>query len=192
MSRKKTKPSNYAFIDNENVNMSIQKQWWKMDRGKLRRWLSRHHHVTKAYMFMGYTPEHQEMYTYFQHLGYVLVFKPMLNLGSGVKKWNVDAELVLQAMIDVNEYDQAVIVSGDGDFACLVRYLYAQQKLDTLIVPNIQRYSDLLNHAAKEKLISFTNLKRSLAYRSHSKTKPSTQSKQSTQTKQTKQRKATT
>lgn len=92
-------------------------------------------------------------------------------------------------MIDVNEYDQAVIVSGDGDFACLVRYLYAQQKLDTLIVPNIQRYSDLLNHAAKEKLISFTNLKRSLAYRSHSKTKPSTQSKQSTQTKQTKQRK---
>jgi uncharacterized LabA/DUF88 family protein len=161
----RTVHGNYAFIDNENVNMSVQKQWWKMDWGKLRGWLEKTYNVTKAYMFMGYSPEHQEMYTYFQQLGYVLIFKPMMHASSGLKKWNVDAELVLQAMIDLQEYHQAVIVTGDGDFACLVRYLYGQDKLATLIVPNQQRYSDLLNHAAKEKMVSCTTFRSALSYR---------------------------
>ena len=42
----------------------------------------------------------------------------------GKPKGNVDAELVLQAMIDYQDYERAVIVTSDGDFACLVRYLY--------------------------------------------------------------------
>jgi uncharacterized LabA/DUF88 family protein len=168
LSMKQSHGGNYAFIDNENVNMSVQKQGWKMDWGKLRQRLEKTFNVTKAYMFMGYSPEHQEMYTYFQQLWYVLIFKPMTHTWAWVKKWNVDAELVLQAMIDIQEYDKAVVVTGDGDFACLVRYLYGQDKLATLVVPNQQRYSDLLNHAAKEKMISFTSYRSVLSYRMRS------------------------
>lgn len=48
----------------------------------------------------------------------------------GKPKGNVDAELVLQAMIDYRDYERAVIVTSDGDFACLVRYLYEEGKLE--------------------------------------------------------------
>lgn len=155
---------NYAFIDNENVNLSIQSQWWKIDWAKLRKRLEKEHNVWVAYMFMGYMPESQEMYNFFQTLGYTLIFKPMTGVAAGNPKWNTDAELVLQAMIDIKAYEQAVIISGDGDFACLVRYLYSQWKLDSLIVPNKRRYSELLKHAAKEKIHSLSPYKRQLAY----------------------------
>jgi len=115
-------------------------------------------------MFMGYTPESQEMYNFFQNLGYTLIFKPMTGAPGWPQKGNVDAELVLQAMIDFESYHQAVIISGDGDFACLVRYLYSKEKLETLIVPDKRRYSGLLKHAAREKILSFNPLKRELAY----------------------------
>lgn len=157
--------SNYAFIDNENVNISVQKQWWKIDWWKLKKRLAEELNVTTVYMFMWYTPESQEMYTFFQTLGYTLIFKPMTGLLSGNQKGNVDAELVLQAMIDIDVYNQAVIMSWDGDFACLVKYLYNKNKLATLIVPNRARYSELLKYAAKEKIRSLNPLKRELAYK---------------------------
>jgi uncharacterized LabA/DUF88 family protein len=61
----------------------------------------------------------------------------------GVLKGNVDAELVLHAMIEYENYEQAVIVSGDGDFHCLVKYLKTKGKLGKLIVPDDTRYSSL-------------------------------------------------
>ena len=50
----------------------------------------------------------------------------------------------MQAMIEEPNYDKAVIVSGDGDFHCLVRHLREKKKLKVLIIPNRQKYSALL------------------------------------------------
>ena len=55
----------------------------------------------------------------------------------------MDAELVLHAMIQYKNYDKAIIVSGDGDFHCLVEYLEEKDKLLKIIAPN-KRYSSLL------------------------------------------------
>ncbi len=63
-------------------------------------------------------PDYQPLYSYLQKAGYVLVFKPVIPDGAGNVKGNVDADLVLQVMIDFPRYDQAVIVSSDGDFHC--------------------------------------------------------------------------
>lgn len=71
-------------------------------------------------MFMGYHPDFEEMYAFFGALGYHLIFRKMHTGDGAPMKGNIDTELVLQAMIDYNEYSKAVIVSGDGDFACLV------------------------------------------------------------------------
>jgi hypothetical protein len=73
-------------------------------------------------------------------------------------KGNVDAELVLQAMIDYQNYTKAVIVTGDGDFYCLVKYLYEQGKLLRLLAPNRYKYSTLLRQGMLPGLsISFIN-----------------------------------
>jgi hypothetical protein len=51
------------------------------------------------------------MYSFFQDAGYHLIFKPVLSLKNGTTKGNVDAELVLQAIIDIDKYDKAVIIT---------------------------------------------------------------------------------
>jgi uncharacterized LabA/DUF88 family protein len=58
-------------------------------------------------------------------------------------KGNVDAELVLHTMIEYRNFSKAVIVSGDGDFYCLIEYLVDNNKLEKIIVPN-KKYSSLL------------------------------------------------
>ena len=50
-------------------------------------------------------------------------------------------------MIEFNNYDSAVIVSGDGDFHCLIEYLAENDKLEKVIVPN-KKYSSLIRKYA--------------------------------------------
>lgn len=90
--------------------------------------------------------DNQLLYTYLQESGYICIFKPTLRMSSHKKitvKGNVDAELVLRTMIEFKNYDKAIIVSGDGDFHCLVEYLDEKDKLLKVLVPN-KNYSSLL------------------------------------------------
>ena len=77
---------------------------------------------------------------------------------------HVDAELVLQAMIDYEKYDTAVIVTSDGDFRCIVDYFYHQKKLNVALSPNREKCSILLTKAARERIHFLDNLEKKLAY----------------------------
>jgi len=156
--------NNYAFIDSQNLNLSIQEQGWKLDFGRFRIYLKDQYGVDKAYLFIGYVPTNESLYISLQNCGYILVFKPTLILPSGKPKGNVDAELVMHAMIEYPNYEKAVIVTGDGDYYCLVDYLRKNGKLLRLIVPNRYKYSSLLRKFAPQ--ISFMNdLKGKLEHR---------------------------
>ncbi len=137
------KENNYAFIDSQNLNLAIREQGWVLDFTRFRRHLQDKYNVTKAFIFIGFVPQNQDLYTSLQKSGYILVFKPTLTLGDGKVKGNVDAELVLHAMIEYPSYDKAVIVTGDGDFYCLVDYLLKQGKLEKLMIPNRHKFSSL-------------------------------------------------
>ena len=104
------------------------------------------------------------MYKSLKRFGYKLVFKETYQISDGTIKGNVDAELVLNAMIEFPKYDQAVIVSGDGDFACLVEYLRNNNKLKMLLVPNQAKYSGLLRKAAGNKISSVSDQRSKLEY----------------------------
>lgn len=140
----KQKENNFAFIDSQNLNLSIRNQGWILDFLKFRKYLADRFSIMKAYLFIGYIDNNQPLYTFLQEVGYVVVFKPTLKLPNGKPKGNVDAELVLHTMIQYSNYDQAIVVSGDGDFYCLIDYLIEQNKLKRLIVPNKYRFSSLL------------------------------------------------
>ena len=117
------KQNNYAFIDSQNVNLAIRDQGWILDFRRFRKYLEDKYSITNAFIFIGYIDTNQNLYTSLQKDGYILIFKPTLNLPDGKAKGNVDAELVLHTMIEYSNYDKALIVSGDGDFYCLVDYL---------------------------------------------------------------------
>ena len=145
--------NNYAFIDSQNVNLGVRGDGWKIDWKKFRLYLKNEYDVTKAYLFLGFIPEYTSLYNSLQDAGFTLVFKTV-TYQAGKPKGNVDAELVLQAMIDYPKYDRALIGTSDGDFACLVRYLEEQKKLLRVLSPNRQGCSALLKRASKG-LIAF-------------------------------------
>ena len=149
---KKTKVNSkiYAFIDSQNLNLGTQLNGWKLDFGKFRNYLLTKFHVTKTYLFIGYIEGNSNLYRYLQEVGYILIFKQVLEIKKNNKatvKGNVDAELVLHSMIEYSNYNQAIIVSGDGDFYCLIEHLEKNLKLAKIIVPN-QKYSSLLRKYA--------------------------------------------
>ena len=132
----------YAFIDSQNLNLGVKSLGWKLDWRKLRQYLRNKYGVTKAYLFIGYLPGNEALYTSMQMMDYLVILKPTMGLPSGNVKGNVDAELVLHTMIEYDNYNKAIIISGDGDFFCLIEYLIRKQKLLHLITPNMY-YSKL-------------------------------------------------
>lgn len=163
---KNAKP-NYAFIDSQNLNLGIRSQRWELDYRKFRLYLKNKYGVNKAYIFIGHITANQELYDNLTSMGYELVFKPTTQYkvdGKVTVKGNVDAELVLYAAAKTyKHYSKAVIVSGDGDFACLAEYLIEKDKFLNILVPTA-KYSKLLKPYSKY-IIRVDRLKKSLEYK---------------------------
>ncbi len=137
--------TNYAYIDGQNLHSGVSALGWKIDHKKFREFLTSKFKVTKAYYFVGFMEEHQDLYNALQEAGFILVFKPLVRYEDGTIKGNVDADMVLQCMIDVERYAKAVLVTGDGDFAGLIRHLASVNKLETVLIPNRSNYSSLFD-----------------------------------------------
>jgi len=131
----------YAFIDSQNLNLGVKSAGWTLDFRKFRLYLKNKYGVEKAYLFIGQMAGQESLYDRLQNMGYHLIFKPTTEYkvnGKIVVKGNVDAELVLYAAAKViNDYDKAIIVTGDGDFHCLVEYLKEKDKLLHVMVQTI-------------------------------------------------------
>lgn len=138
----------FAFVDSQNLNLGVRSQGWILDFKRFRVYLKDKYSVQTAYLFIGYVPGNESLYTHLQKCGYIVIFKPTLEIrredGSICIKGNVDAELVLHTMIEFQSYDKAIIVSGDGDFHCLIEYLEHKEKLGHVVIPNRRKFSALL------------------------------------------------
>lgn len=153
--------TNYAFIDGQNLYLAIKNLDWSLDYKKFRQYLKDKYKVEIAYLFIGYIQVNSDIYQKLQKAGFILIFKEALQVGK-IFKGNCDGELILQAMIDFSNYNKAIIVSGDGDFACLIKHLYQENKLETVMVPNGKMYSVLIKKTAKEKITCISELKNKL------------------------------
>jgi uncharacterized LabA/DUF88 family protein len=156
----------YAFIDSQNLNLGVRSMGWQIDYKKFRLYLKNKYGVDRDFMFIGLVANNQKLYTQLQAAGFILVFKPTVRYfenGKETVKGNVDAELVLHAAaIEYGNYDKAIIVSGDGDFACLIQFLEDNSKLLHVFTPN-GKYSKLLRPYSKY-IVELSRLKSSLEY----------------------------
>jgi len=183
-----TQKGNYAFIDSQNLNLGIQKMGWKLDWRKFREMLAQDYGVSKAFMFIGYMQENEFLYEQMHDLGYLIVLKPTVESHTKegddkrtkeqkiqepekkTVKGNIDADLVLYAMKEILNYDQAIIVSGDGDFYSLAEYLIAEKRLLHIMTPNWQ-YSSLLKEFESH-IVRLDQMRRNLAYRTFNRSGP--------------------
>ncbi len=132
------KLNNFAYIDGANLYTSVVNSGWKIDFVKFRKWLSDKYKISKAYYFIGLIPKQKDLYKYLQEAGFTLVFKEVVYNSAGVPKGNCDADLVLQSVIDAyeNSCDRQVIITSDGDYAGLIKFLSEKNKLRVVLSPS--------------------------------------------------------
>ncbi len=155
--------NNFAYIDGANLHKGVGALGWKLDYRRFRIWLTEKYGVTRAYLFIGLIPRYTRLYTYLQEAGFTLVFKETTYDSNGKPKGNCDADLVVQAMKDVyeNNFEKAVVVMSDGDYASLVKLLKEKNKLETILSPAIDKKCSLLLKRIDASIV-YLNDKRSI------------------------------
>jgi len=134
----KANEKNSAYIDGANLHKGVKELGWKLDYHRFKVWLKEKYAVERAYLFIGLVPKHKDIYTFLQEAGFTLVFKETTYDGNGNVKGNCDADLVLWAVRDSYEhaFEKAIIVSSDGDYGSLVKFLKEKDKLKSVLSPN--------------------------------------------------------
>lgn len=132
------KLKNSAFIDGANLHKGVKELGWKLDYHHLRVWLKDKFKVNNAYIFLGLIPDQKDLYIKLQEAGYILIYKEITYDGTGKVKGNCDADLVLKVIRDFYEqkFSQAVIISSDGDYSGLVKFLKEKRVFLSLVSPS--------------------------------------------------------
>ena len=127
------------FVDGANI-FYMQKdtlRWW-IDLHKLLKWIESktQGEIVDAFYYVGeeQPPDdrQQAFLSALTRIGYSVITKELKNIvqsdGRVVRKANLDIEIVLDMFNTVDNYDMAVLMSGDGDFERPLKLLRARGK----------------------------------------------------------------
>jgi uncharacterized LabA/DUF88 family protein len=144
------------YIDGNNLYRSAKELGFDIDYKKFRGWLRQKFNPNKVYLFIGLVPERVKFYEHLQSCGYILVFKQTVSVGEKIKG-NCDAELVLKTTSDFyeKEFDSSILITGDGDFGCLVEFLKDKKSITEVLTPDEEKCSILIKN--KNIKITFLN-----------------------------------
>lgn len=147
---------NLAFIDGQNLYMgtTLGEKPWKVDLMKFRVYLEKKYNVIEAHYFLGYVQDaNQELYEEIQKAGFILIFRQHNTAMIGKKKGNVDSDIIFQVMKRLYknpDFDQIVLVSGDGDYKPLVDFLIEEKRFKKALFPNKKFASSLYKKLGSE------------------------------------------
>lgn len=138
--------NNFAYIDGANLHNGIKTLGWEFDYGRFRIWLKEKYGVKQAYLFLGLIPKYKDLYTKLQEQGYMLIFKEVIFDGDGKAKGNCDADIVVHAMQNAyeNKFEKAILITSDGDYAPLVKFLKEKNKIEFILSPYETRKCSIL------------------------------------------------
>lgn len=153
--------SSVAYIDGANLHNGVKQLSWEFDYTRFRIWLKDKYCVEVAYLFLGLIPKYKDLYTRLQEQGYTLVFKEVIYDTNGKAKGNCDADIVVSAMQNAyeNKFDSSVLVSSDGDYTPLVKFLFAKNKIDAVVSPYETKKCSVLLKRTGVKIVYITDQK---------------------------------
>lgn len=144
------------YIDGNNLYRGAKELGFEIDYKKFRGWLRQKYNPHSVYLFIGFVLSRIKFYQYLQGCGFVLIFKQTISV-KGTIKGNCDAEIVLKTVSDfyTKSFDTCLLITGDGDFGCLVEFLIQNSVFTGVIAPDENKCSFLLRNKNIE--ITFLN-----------------------------------
>lgn len=140
---------NYAFIDGQNLYMGTNSEnpAWVIDLFKFRKYLYKKYKAKKAYYYIGQIiTKNSGIYNKIKEAGFIIINKEHINLMLSNKKGNVDSDIIFDIMKKICEkedFGKVLLISGDGDYIKLVKYLIEKNKFEKILFPNRKFYSSL-------------------------------------------------
>lgn len=122
--------ANYFFMQKDGLG-------WFADPKKLLKYITKYGEIVDAYYYIGHdSPPEAKQQAYLDalpNMGYSLVTKQIKTIfdsktGTTKKKANLDIEIVLDMFNTIDNYDIAILVSGDGDFERPLQLLKSRGK----------------------------------------------------------------
>src|SRR5205809_694746 len=122
-----------VFIDAANIYFSQKTLGWRVDFKRLLEYFEKESCLVKIYFYSAINPDNikeRKFHDFLEIIGYTVRHKEIKfikdeNQGvqGGFHKGNIDVELTIDAIDLRDQYDSFVLLSGDGDFEPLIKYL---------------------------------------------------------------------
>lgn len=160
-----------VLIDYSNVYYGFREQRWLLGYQKFLQWIGQEFNIIDVLWFSGilgkkafqekypnktltdfiqYKKNEKALFKKLRAIGYKVRSKPVASIydrtsGTYKRKCNFDVEIAIAALDKIDEYHELVLVSGDGDFLKLVKYMKAHYKKVTVIAHKHRLNGDLKN-----------------------------------------------
>ena len=160
------KGKTYAFIDASNIIYGAKEEGWFIYQKKLLIYLKKKFKVFKAFFYYGKDSKNIKKQFFLNKLktfGYILRVKEIKHYGKRIKA-NCDVDLTMDMLLKINDYNQAVVLTGDGDFVPLFQYLITKGR-KIIIISSPKRTSKELKKLIGNKHIDFGSLRYLLEYK---------------------------
>lgn len=115
------------FIDGTNLYF-VQKQFldFKVDILKLVKYFANYFVIYNTFFYLAYKEEEEKQNKFYRMLtfgGVTVIKKAVKQLKDGSMKGNLDVDLAMDCLLTKDNYDIAILVTGDSDFEKLINIL---------------------------------------------------------------------
>lgn len=127
-----------VFIDSANIYFSQKTMGWKIDFKKLLEYFKKNTELYRIAFYGAINPDNEKerkFHDFLEIIGYVVKHKKIKFIRDkedvkygGHHKGNVDVDLTIDAVHFRDDYDSFILLSGDGDFESLIKYLKVFRK----------------------------------------------------------------
>lgn len=127
-----------VFIDASNIYFSQKTMGWRVDFQKLLQYFTQNCDLFRIGFYSAINPDNKKerkFHDFLDIIGYAVKHKEIKfikdksdTLHGGHHKGNIDVDLTIDAVHFRDTYDTFILLSGDGDFESLVKYLKAFKK----------------------------------------------------------------
>ncbi len=159
----------FVFIDAANILYSQQTLKWRVDYEKLKQYFETECNLKGLYFYTGKVGENQKQDAFIkklESLGYKVRSKEVkrikISKDAYQLKGNLDAELIIDALKNENNFDTCVLMSGDSDFAPLLDELKERNKWVVVMSSKRHVSRELLDRA---KYLNIKKLEAVISYK---------------------------
>ncbi len=106
--------------------------------------------TANAYAISRNVDDQKKFQTALRHIGFEVKLKPFIQRSDGSAKGDWDVGITIDILEAAKDLDQIVLLSGDGDFAILLKHVMEKYKVTTHVYGVTQLTADALINAANK------------------------------------------